>query len=46
MKLYALGTHLLIELKDCNPEILKDLESVRNILVEAAKKKQMQQLLV
>jgi len=37
-KLYALGTHLLIELKNCNPEILKDLESVKNILVDAAKK--------
>ncbi len=37
-KLYALGTHLLIELKECNPEILKDLESVQTILVDAAKK--------
>lgn len=37
-KLYALGTHLLIELKDCNPEILKDLESVQTILVNAARK--------
>lgn len=37
-KLYALGTHLLIELKDCNPETLKDLESVKNILIEAAKR--------
>lgn len=37
-KLYALGTHLLIELKDCNPEILKDLENVQTILVDAAKK--------
>ena len=36
--MYALGTHLLIELKDCNPEILKDLEKVRNALVSAAKK--------
>lgn len=36
--MYALGTHLLIELKDCNPEILKDLEKVRSVLVSAAKK--------
>ena len=37
-ELYALGTHLLIELKDCNPEILKDLEKVRSALFSAAKK--------
>ncbi len=36
--MYALGTHLLIELKDCNPEILKNLEKVRSALVTAAKK--------
>uniref|UniRef100_A0A7C4EPR2 S-adenosylmethionine decarboxylase proenzyme n=1 Tax=Thermodesulfovibrio aggregans TaxID=86166 RepID=A0A7C4EPR2_9BACT len=36
--MYALGTHLLIELKDCNPKILEDLESVQTILVNAAKK--------
>ena len=36
--MYALGTHLLIELKDCKPEILKDLEKVRNVLISAAKK--------
>lgn len=36
--MYALGIHLLIELKDCNPEILKDLEKVRSALVTAAKK--------
>jgi len=36
--LYALGTHLLVELKNCNPEILKDLNSVKTILVDAAKK--------
>lgn len=33
----ALGTHLLIELRDCSPEILKSLEKVRNALVSAAK---------
>ena len=36
--MYARGTHLLIELKDCNPEILKDLEKVRSVLVSAAEK--------
>jgi S-adenosylmethionine decarboxylase len=36
-ELYALGKHLLIELRDCNPKILKSLEKVRNILVSAAK---------
>ncbi len=35
--MYALGTHLLIELRDCDPEILKNLEKVRKILVSAAK---------
>lgn len=33
----ALGTHLLVELKDCNPEILKDLNKVKDALVAAAK---------
>ena len=33
----ALGTHLLVELRDCNPDILKSLEKVRNALVSAAK---------
>ena len=36
--MYALGTHLLVELKDCNPDILKNLEKVRSALVSAAKK--------
>ena len=35
--MYALGTHLLIELRDCNPEILKSLEKVRKIMISAAK---------
>lgn len=35
-ELYALGTHLLVELRECNPEILKSIESVRNALVSAA----------
>jgi len=35
--LYALGTHLLVELRECNPDIIKSLEKVRNALVSAAK---------
>ena len=35
--MYALGTHLLVELRDCNPEILKDLNKVKDALVSAAK---------
>lgn len=35
--MHALGTHLLVELKDCNPAILKSLEEVRDALVSAAK---------
>ncbi|MBI4824409.1 MAG: adenosylmethionine decarboxylase [Nitrospirae bacterium] len=35
--MYALGTHLLIELKECNAEILKNLDEVRDALVSAAK---------
>jgi S-adenosylmethionine decarboxylase len=35
--LHALGTHLLVELRDCNPEIIRDLKKVRNIMVSAAK---------
>jgi len=34
--LHALGTHLLVELRDCNPDILKDLTRVKNALVSAA----------
>ena len=33
----ALGTHLLVELRECNPVILKSLEKVRSIMVSAAK---------
>lgn len=36
--MYALGTHLLVELRDCNPTILASLEEVRDALVSAAKK--------
>lgn len=35
--LHALGTHLLVELRECNPDILKDLKKVRNAMVSAAK---------
>lgn len=35
--MHALGTHLLVELRDCNPEILKDLNKVKDALVSAAK---------
>lgn len=32
----ALGRHLLLELKDCDPEILNDLEFLRSCLSETA----------
>lgn len=35
--MHALGTHLLVELRDCNPTILQSLEEVRDALVSAAK---------
>ncbi|GMT47874.1 MAG: S-adenosylmethionine decarboxylase proenzyme [bacterium] len=35
--MHALGTHLLVELKDCNHEILKDLKAVSEAMVSAAK---------
>ena len=35
--MHALGTHLLVELRECNPEILKDLKRVKNALVSAAR---------
>ncbi|MCE5195138.1 MAG: adenosylmethionine decarboxylase [Nitrospiraceae bacterium] len=36
--MHALGKHLLVELKDCDPEIIKSLEKVKNAMVSAAKK--------
>ena len=33
-----LGTHLLLELKDCDPKILNNLDKVRNAMDFAAKK--------
>ena len=35
--MYALGNHLLIELKECNPEILKNLKKVRSAMISAAR---------
>ena len=32
----ALGKHLLLELKDCNQEVLNDLTYLENVLVSAA----------
>ena len=32
----ALGRHLLIELQDCNREVLNDLDFLRNAMLEAA----------
>lgn len=32
----ALGRHLLIELKDCNQELINDVESLKNLLCETA----------
>lgn len=35
--MYALGKHLLVELKDCEAEALSSLEKVRDALVSAAR---------
>ncbi|MCK5139086.1 MAG: S-adenosylmethionine decarboxylase proenzyme [Thermodesulfovibrionia bacterium] len=35
--MYALGTHLLLELKECNAKILNSLKEVQDILIEAAR---------
>ena len=32
----VLGLHLLLELKECNPELLDNLDYVRNALIRAA----------
>ena len=34
----SLGQHFLIELYDCNPDILNDLEAIKEIMLTAAKK--------
>lgn len=36
MRLNALGTHLILELRDCEPERLNDYSFVRNALIDAA----------
>ncbi len=33
----VLGTHLLLELKDCNPQLLNNLEYIRESLLQTAK---------
>ncbi|KJR43272.1 S-adenosylmethionine decarboxylase proenzyme [Candidatus Magnetoovum chiemensis] len=35
--MYALGKHLLVELRECNGEILNDLKTVTDLMVNAAK---------
>ncbi len=35
--MYALGKHLLIELRECNSKILSDLKHVQDVLITAAK---------
>ncbi|HIJ59824.1 MAG TPA: S-adenosylmethionine decarboxylase proenzyme, partial [Nitrospirae bacterium] len=35
--MHALGTHLLVELRDCNSDILRSLTSVKETLITAAK---------
>jgi S-adenosylmethionine decarboxylase len=35
--LHALGTHLLVEMRDCNSSIIKDLDKVRDAMVTAAR---------
>ena len=35
--MHALGKHLLVDLRDCTPGILKDLERVKDAMMEAAK---------
>ena len=36
--MHALGSHLLVELRDCNPEIIRNLQQVTDAMVSAAKK--------
>jgi len=36
--MHALGRHVLLELYDCDAEVLKDLETVRDEMVEAARR--------
>jgi S-adenosylmethionine decarboxylase proenzyme len=34
--LNALGTHLLLELRDCDPQLLDDLAYIREVMVSTA----------
>jgi S-adenosylmethionine decarboxylase len=36
-KMQALGTHLLVELRECNEELLDDVKKVKEMMVSAAK---------
>ncbi len=36
----ALGRHLLVELFDCDPDVINNLEAVKGALIEAAKRAQ------
>jgi len=38
--LNALGRHLLVELFDCDPDVINNLEAVKGALIEAAKRAQ------
>jgi len=38
--LNALGRHLLVELFDCDPDVINSLEAVKGALIEAAKRAQ------
>lgn len=35
--MHALGQHLLVELRDCNKQILNDIEQTRDFMIAAAK---------
>ncbi len=38
IRVKALGTHILVELEDCNTETLDDLKKIEDVLLEAARK--------
>jgi len=40
MTIHALGRHMLLELYECNSEVLNSLQAVKNALVEAAQRAQ------
>ncbi len=39
-KMQALGRHLLLELYDCDPEVINNLDRVKTAMVEAARRAQ------